>query len=148
MYSDRTFSETAAVIMRTGSAIMLVPATFGLFFSAIGFLMSLIGGSPIGVLVFSIPFFSLGLGIALFVGYCKLASRQLEAHLERWLWIATIVFNSIPLFGIAYGLNKVPATELFSNGRELMIPLAIWWIAAVILSSLALAKNNADQKYR
>jgi len=29
-----------------------------------------------------------------------------------------------------------------------MIPFAIWWIAAVILSSLALAKNNADQKYR
>lgn len=147
MYSDRTFSETAAVIMRTGSAIMLVPATFGLFFSAIGFLMSLIGGSPIGVLVFSIPFFSLGLGITLFVGYCKLASRQLEAHLERPLWIATLVLNAIPLTPLVYELTEIRLTQISSDSL-LFLPLVIWWLAAVGLSSIALTKNNAAQKYR
>ncbi len=147
MYSDRTFSETAAVIMRTGAAIMLIPAAFGLFFSAIGFLTALIGGSAGGVLLSSIPFFTLGVGITLFVGYCQLASRRLESYFERPLWIVTLVLNGIPLVPLLYELTKIPKIQ-FSSGSLLLVPFVMWWLTAVVLSAISLAKISAAQKYR
>ena len=144
MYSDRSFSQNAATVMMIVSGLLMIPAIFGLFFAAFVFVGSLVTMSMPGILFGATPFLLFGAGTTLLIGYKKHNDGTLEPHRVRWLWIASAIFNFLPLIPMFMAFE----TTKMSSDQIPMVPLFIWWPVAFLISVGALIDRHFAGKYR
>ena len=117
-------SEKIARVFEIVGYIQLIPAILLIILSAIFIIPLLI----------SVPIFIIGL--TLFIGYIKHSRRNLDESKVVVLWIATFLFNFLPLL--------FAASQFYSKGNEISTNLGIysvtlifWWIIACCLSLTA-----------
>ena len=117
-------SEKIARVFEIVGYILLIPTIPLVVFSALF----------IFPLLISIPVF--GIGLTLFAGYVKHSRGNLDESKIVILWIATFLFNFLPLLFLAtrYYSN---AKDSFENVGFFSILLIFWWISACCLSLTA-----------
>lgn len=121
----KSLSEKIARVFEVVGYILLLPASLAVLVSAMF----------IFPLIISVPLF--GIGLTLLVGYAKHSRGNLDEGKILPLWIATFLFNFLPLL--------VPAYQYYSNadGRFESVGLfsgllIFWWIIACCLSLTAI----------
>ncbi len=121
----KSLSEKIARVFEIVGYILLVPAALAVLVSAM----------VIFPLIISVPLF--GIGLSLFVGYAKHSRGNLNESRILPLWIATFLFNFLPLL--------IPAYQHYSNTDERFESVGLfsgllifWWIIACCLSLTAI----------
>ena len=125
-------SEKIARVFEIVGYIQMIPAILLVIVSAIFILPLLI----------SVPLFTIGL--VLFIGYIKHSRGNLDESKVEILWVATFLFNFLPLLYMAsqfysYGTNAFASINIFSG------PLIFWWIIACCLSLTAFYDEFIEQ---
>lgn len=106
-------------------------------------LLVLLSALIIFPLLISIPIF--GTGLTLFIGYIKHSRGTLDKSKVMPLWIATFLFNFLPLFlpAMKYYNGEISKHESLSLFAVLSIS---WWIIACCLSLTALYDEFIEGK--
>lgn len=120
----KSLSEKIARVFEIVGYILLIPTIPVVFISAV-FIFPLLISVPL-----------LTIGLTLFAGYIKHSRGNLDESKVVILWVATFIFNSLPLLFLA--------TRYYSNAGNLLeslglfsILLIFWWIMACCLSLTA-----------
>ena len=156
----KTISEKIALILGTGSFLLLIPLLFlaviytPLFlFSALYLFASwlshpdyLLFLGPIFFSVFVVIFCSFGL--RLLIGYIKHSRGKLKAEKINQLWIETIIYNSILFFPVFYLSLQCWLKEEYSGCRNefsvlessFLFPyIIVWLFLTIVLSFISLS---------
>lgn len=117
-------SEKIARVFEIAGYVLIIPGILGVIVSAILIIPLLI----------SVPIFTIGL--VLFIGYIKHSRGNLDESKVSILWVATFIFNLLPLLYMvsqffSYGSMALASINVFS------VPLILWWIIACCLSFTA-----------
>lgn len=123
MYKKR-LSEKIARVFEIAGYILLIPTIPMVVVSAIF----------IFPLLISVPLFTIGL--VLLIGYAKHSRGKLDESKVVILWIATFLFNVLPLLYTANQFYSYPNIMLESL-NFVSVPVMFWWITACCLSLTA-----------
>ena len=134
MYKKHLSGKIARVFEIVGY-FLLIPAILLLVLSAIIMVTLLI----------SVPLFSIGL--TLFAGYVKHSRGNLSEGKILPLWIASFLFNFLPL---AFLMNQYysDANKILENLNIFTGVLSFWWIIACCLSLTAFYDEFTQQNLR
>jgi hypothetical protein len=142
---DKTYSQKIALAFSIISSILLIPATFGLFFSMIFIIIGIQAlslGQEANFATFIFPSVILAiyiLGVYLFVYHIKHYRGTVNSNKMNKIWIMTAIYNGIfsvsPIFTLIGLIVNFDNFNSLSNYKELLVysPVYIWWILATVL---------------